>query len=134
MTQIGGGQIVQMLDGGSANKGQDVFFKLKVDEGGRKRDYTLFITHDRMPELISHLITYAGLARNTRLGRNPMEEADGTFASGHALGLVASSAGRSVSESGVGIVTLQFDGGQGRKLNTHVATERAALEQLRKVC
>ncbi|MEX0954617.1 MAG: hypothetical protein WDZ83_05325 [Rhizobiaceae bacterium] len=134
MAEITGLQVTGFVDGASANNGQDVAFKLRVSDGKSEQDATFFLAHDQLPIFISHLITYGSLARNTRLGRNPQEEADGTYASGHALGLVDAYPGVSISEPGAAILTLQFDGGQGRKLNLHCAATADQIAKLQTAC
>jgi hypothetical protein len=93
-----------------------------------------FVAHDILPILLSHLVTYGGMARNTRMQKNPNEEVDGTFAGAHAIPLANVFAGRSVTDPKVAILTLQFDAGQGRKLNQYVAANEATLVRLQTVC
>ncbi len=134
LAEVTGLQVVAPVDGGSANKGQDVVFKLRVNNGKSDSDLTFFIENDKLAILISHLITYGGMARNTRMARNPQEEADNTYASGHALGLQEVITGRSVTDPAYAILTLQFDAGQDRKLNLHCAADADHLQQLRNAC
>jgi hypothetical protein len=65
---------------------------------------------------------------------NPREEADGTYAGAHALTLVDAFAGKALDAAGTSLLTLQFDGGQGRKLNQYVASAPEAIGRLQSAC
>jgi len=134
MTSTEGLQILNVVDGGSANKGQDVHLKLKVSDGTKEFDLGLFIAHDLLPLVLMTLGKFGGMARNTRLGRNPHEEADGQFAGAHAFSLSDAFAGNSITRPGTSVLSLQADVGSGRKLNFYLASDRAALTKLQNVC
>lgn len=134
MASATGLQVLGCVDGGSANKGQDVHMKLHVTDGKKPFDLSLFVQHDLLAIILSHILTFGGMARNTRMQRNPTEETDGTYASGHALLLANVFAGRSVTAPDHALITLQFDAGAGRKLNLYAAAQQDALLRLRAAC
>ncbi len=131
MAKVTGAQILDIIDGGSANNGQDAFIKLSVDEGGKHpSQITLFVAAEKVGVLISALATFAGMARGTRLGTNPLEEADRSMMGGFALPYASALPGVSLSQPGVALLTLQLDAGQGRKLNFPVAMNLDAIRSL----
>ena len=134
MADIAGLQIVGFVKGGSANNGRDVAFTLRVSNGYREQDVTFFVAEDQLSIMLAHLITYGGMAQERRLEQTPADNTDHTFASGHALGLVNALPGRSVVDPSMALLTLQFDGGQGRKLNVYCATDVQGLGRLASAC
>jgi len=138
MAEITGWQVVGCVNGGSANKGQDVHFTLRVKGDGAEQDIGFFIDHGKLAEMISHLLTYGGLARDTRLRIDPSEETEGSFAGAHALGLADVFPGRSVTNPELAILTLQFHAGRAGqsdlRLNLYCAANATALGILSSAC
>jgi hypothetical protein len=134
MADIAGLQVVGFVNGGSANNGRDVTFTLRVSNGYREQDVTFFVAEDQLSIMLAHLITYGGMAQENRLAQAPADDTDRTFASGHALGLVNALPGRSAVDPSMALLTLQFDGGQGRKLSVYCATDVQGLGRLASAC
>jgi hypothetical protein len=134
MTTETGIQILSIVAGGSANKGQDIAFKMRVTDGKQEIDQMLFLSQDMVPVFISHLMTYAGLARDTRVANNPAEEADNTLSDAHTLVLNNVFHGVSATDKTRGILILQSDVGQARLLNSYYAADKLVLTKLREAC
>lgn len=133
-TDITGYQLEGFSNGGSANKGQDVSIVLRVFDGTQHHDLSLFIAHDKLPQVIAGLATFGGMARNTRLAKNPMEEADGTFAGAHALPLRDIVPARSITDPSIAILTLQLEAIGDRTLNFYLAADAEGLGKIRTAC
>jgi len=120
--------------GGSANKGEDVTFKLRCTNGEEEFDTQFFIAHDQLPILLAHLVTFGGMARNVRLKRNPHEEADGSYTSNMAMIMVDVSGGASLTFPDHAVLSLLCDVGHGRRLPAHFSTDVSGLEKLKSQC
>jgi len=133
-TAASGNQIIAFLDGGAANEGQDVYFVFRVKVDDFEHDITFSIAEDLVPVLISNLVTYGGMARQARLLTNPYEEADHTYIDTYALRLTDVIPGRSLVHHALSLLTLQFDGGAGTKLNLYCAADLQGLRELATAC
>lgn len=127
-------KILAVVSGSSANKGQDVAFILGVSIQQEPFELPMFIAHDLVPVLINHLMTYAGMARNTRISNNPAEESDGSLSGANALILNDVLYGVSLTDKTHAILNLQYDAGKGRLLNGYCAAQKPALIKLRDAC
>lgn len=134
MVAASGAQILGLVDGGSANGGQDVHLKLRLTDGEQQQDVGFFIQHDLVPVVIAGLATFGGMARNTRLSKNPHEEADGSYAATHALNFADAFGGRSITQPDRAVLTIQMEALGDRRLNMHVAFDKAGLAKLANAC
>jgi hypothetical protein len=133
-TEAFGHQIVGFSDGGSVNQGQDVHFVVRVKIYDQEQDVGFFLAEDLVPVLISRLVTYGAMARVARIQANPYEEADNTYIDTYALRLVDVIPGKSLIHESLSLLTLQFDGGDGEKLNLYCAADLQSLRKLANSC
>ncbi|MEX0853779.1 MAG: hypothetical protein WD036_10940 [Bauldia sp.] len=127
-------RIVDIAEGGPAKGGQDLQLRIRIKEGSETSDLDLCLAHDKLPGLVTQLITLGGMARHQRMRENPFVELDGTFRGGPALKLVDAFAGEPAGNARSGILTLAVDAGGGRSLNFYCEADRDALLKLSTAC
>lgn len=123
-----------IVGGGSASSGRDVRFVLRTYTGRQSADLSFDMPHDMIPAMISHLVTYAGMARDARMSDKPDGDAEETFAGKHALRLTDATCGRSVAGPELARVNLQFDASHGRKLDFYLTADADGLDALADAC
>ena len=74
---------------------------------------------------------FGGMARASRMGKDPHAETPGKIAGGYAPPISNSFVGKSLAKD-VTILTLQIDAGNGRLMNFHAAFDLPQLRQLYK--
>jgi hypothetical protein len=103
--------IVDIVDGGSAEKGQEVFFALKLHDG---QEINLFWPYEKFTALIAALMTFAGMTKRERRKLNPSEDRVGNVQGTYAMPVSKITTGTSSDQT---TTIVQFHGPQGLSLD-----------------
>ena len=69
--------VKNVVEGGSAGNGNEVFFKLRLDNGESERDLMFICPHGIFPNLLQMLVTYGGVADEERAKQGGGGNSDG---------------------------------------------------------
>lgn len=69
--------VKDVVEGGSASNGDQVFFTLRLDNGESERDLMFICPHGAFPNLVQALLAYGGAADADRVEKGETENGDG---------------------------------------------------------